>query len=381
MDELSSLGYRVLLITSAGLKDKNWPKHALDEIFYMEEITPSHWNLTHLIEGFAYLLRNRKVDAVVALDDYDVEKAALIRETFRIPGMGTSTHHYFRDKLAMRQKASSIGLEVPEFSSVFNNKEVEDYLEKVEGPWVLKPRSQASASGIKKIHSKEQAFEELEKLDKERHLYLLESYRKGTVYHVDSLTYQGEVVFTCVSQYLNPPLDVSQGGVFQSITLGRYSDAFKALEKENKKVIERFGLQNGAAHTEFIYGEEDLKWYFLETSSRVGGAHIADLVETSTGVNLWREWAKIEHSVLSKLPYPIKNPTGFSAGLIIALSKEKHPDTSEIQCEEIVKTLPLDYHVGLVIKTPEKEQTLSLLEQIAEWITKNHLSVVPPKTM
>ena len=105
------------------------------------------------------------------LDDYDVEKAALIRETFRIPGMGQTTHRYFRDKLAMRQKAKDSGISVPEFTAVFNDHEVDEFTDRVPAPWVLKPRSEASASGIKKITSKEQLLEALETLGEERHLF------------------------------------------------------------------------------------------------------------------------------------------------------------------------------------------------------------------
>ena len=105
MDECKKLGNKVILITSENLKEKNWPWHAIDEVYYMPEIEASVWNLDHLVQGFAYLMKNHQIDAVIALDDYDVEKAAMIRETYRIPGMGQTTHRYFRDKLAMRQQA------------------------------------------------------------------------------------------------------------------------------------------------------------------------------------------------------------------------------------------------------------------------------------
>ena len=141
------------------------------------------------MQGFSHLMKSRKVDAVIALDDYDVEKAALIRETFRIPGMGQTTHRYFRDKLAMRQKAKDSGINVPEFTAIFNDNEVENFTNKVPAPWVLKPRSEASASGIKKLKNKEELWEALEKLGEERHLFLLESFKPGDVYHVDSLTF------------------------------------------------------------------------------------------------------------------------------------------------------------------------------------------------
>ena len=56
-----------------------------------------------------------------------------------------------------------------------------------------------------------------------------------------------------------------------------------------------FGLVRGVAHTEFIKSHNNGQFYFLETAARVGGANIAEMVEASTGINLWsHEWAKIE---------------------------------------------------------------------------------------
>ena len=381
MDEMKKLGNKVILITSENIKEKNWPWHAIDEVFYMQEVEPSVWNLDHLVQGFSYLMKTRKVDAVVALDDYDVEKAALIRETFRIPGMGQTTHRYFRDKLAMRQKAKDSGIDVPEFSAVFNDEAVNQFISTVPAPWVLKPRSEASATGIKKIKSSEELWQAIEETQEERHKFLLESFKPGDVFHVDSLVYNSEIVFTSASKYLAPPMQVShEGGVFRTKTLGRYSDEYKALEAANKKVLTSFGLKNGATHTEFIRGKDDGKWYFLETSSRVGGAHIPDLVEASSGINIWREWAKIENALLKNSPYEIGKPTGFSAGLIIALAKDKNPDYEEFKCEEVVRFLPLDYHVGIVYKSNDKNRIQELLDEAAIMINEKFLNILPPKS-
>ena len=380
MDEMKKLGNRIILVTSENLKEKNWPWHAIDEVFYMPELKPSVWNLEHMIQGFSHLMKTRKVDAVVALDDYDVEKAALIRETFRIPGMGQTTHRYFRDKLAMRQKAKDSGIHVPEFTAVFNDNEVNDFIKKVPAPWVLKPRSEASASGISKITSEEQLYDALNALGEERHLFLLESFKPGDVYHVDSLTFNRKLVFTSASKYLAPPMQVShEGGVFRSKTLGRYSDEFKALEELNAKVLSSFGLVNGATHTEFIRGKEGNRWYFLETSSRVGGAHIPDLVEASSSINIWREWAKIEDSLLRGKDYTTSPPTGYYSGLIIALIKDKEPDYSNFESAEVVKFLPIDYHIGIVYKSTDAEVIQKKLDSTAEKIHIEMLNILPPK--
>lgn len=379
MDEMKRLGNKVILITSENLKDKNWPWHAIDEVFYMPELAPSVWNMEHLVQGFSHLMTTRKIDAVVALDDYDVEKAALIRETFRIPGMGQTTHRYFRDKLAMRQQAKDTGISVPEFTAVFNNDTVHEFTQKVPAPWVLKPRSEASASGIKKINSTEELWPAIESLGDERHLFLLESFKPGDVFHVDSLVYNKEIVFTCCSKYLAPPMKVShEGGVFRTRTLNRYSDEFNDLDDINTQVLTKFGLVNGATHSEYIKGE-DGKYYFLETSSRVGGAHIPDLVEAATGINIWREWARLETALLQNKIYEVEKPTGFFAGLIIALAKELHPDTTTFECEEVVKFLPIDYHIGIVYKSTDEGKVEQRLDEAARMITENILNILPPK--
>ena len=379
MDEMKKLGNKVILITSENIKEKNWPWHAIDEVFYMSEVGPSVWNLEHLVQGFSHLMKSRKVDAVVALDDYDVEKAALIRETFRIPGMGQTTHRYFRDKLAMRQMAKDSGIDVPEFTSIFNDAVIDEFADKVPSPWVLKPRSEASATGIKKLNSKEELWEVVNTLGEERHKFLLESFKPGDVFHVDSLTFNKEIVFTSASQYLAPPMQVShEGGVFRTRTLNRYSDEFSALSEINSDVLHHFGLVNGATHSEYIRGT-DGKYYFLETSSRVGGAHIPDLVEAATGINIWKEWARLETALLRNQPYTVDKPTGFFAGLIIALAKELHPDTSEFECDEVVEFLPIDYHIGIVYKSGNENVIIQKLDEAAQKITEHILNILPPK--
>lgn len=381
MDEMHQLGNKVILITSENFKDKNWPWFAISEVYYMQEIEASVWNLDHLIDGFSFLLKTHKIDAVIALDDYDVEKAALVRETFRIAGMGQTTHRYFRDKLAMRQMAKDSEINAPQFSAIFNDETVNKFTEENPAPWVLKPRSEASAAGIIKIKSKDQLWSEIEKLGLERYKFLLESFKPGDVFHVDSLIYNKEILFTSASQYLSPPMEIShEGGVFRTKTLPLYSEEYIALEKANSKVLKSFGLVNGVSHTEFIRSKENGKWYFLETSSRVGGAHIPDLVEASTGINLWREWARIEDALLKKTTYEIGKSTGFAAGLIVALGKEKVQNYEKFQCEEVLKFLPLDYHIAIVYKSDSKEKIQERLDEAAQLITEEYLNILPPKS-
>lgn len=379
MDEMRQLGNKVILITSENLKEKDWPHHAISEIYYMHESAPSVWNLDHLVEGFSYLLKQQRVDAVVALDDYDVEKAAMLRETFRIAGMGQTTYRYFRDKLAMRQMAKKSGISVPEFCAVFNDEEIKEFIARVDAPWVLKPRSEASASGIKKIKSEEELWPALEALGQERYRFLLESFKPGDVFHVDSLVYEKKIVFSCVSKYLAPPMAVSHdGGAFRTMTLGPDDKECRKLSEINADVLKNFGLVNGATHSEFIKGA-DGRYYFLETSSRVGGAHIPDMVEAATGINIWREWARLENALLRNETYSVATPKKDFAGLIISLVKERTPDTEPFQRKEVVKFLPLEHHIGIVYKADSEETIQHCLTESESYIRENMLNILPPK--
>ena len=67
----------------------------------------------------------------------------------RVPGIGLTTVRYFRDKLAMRMRALDRHVRVPDFVPIVNHEDIRYYLDHVPGPWVLKPRQEASAIGIK----------------------------------------------------------------------------------------------------------------------------------------------------------------------------------------------------------------------------------------
>lgn len=303
---IKAAGNRVFLITKQSLQREAWPWEAIDEVFYVEKDDNSPENLHNLALGLAHLLRSQKVDRIVALDDFDVEKAAFLREQFRIPGMGQTTGRYFRDKLAMRMKAAEAGIPVPAFSPLFNDEEIRRFSETVPAPWLVKPRSEASATGITKIHSTEQLWQHLEKLGDERHRYLIEAFKPGDVYHADALSIDGKMEFCRISKYLDTPFEVAHGeGIFRTHTVAFGEEEDQALKALTRRVMDAFGMRSSASHTEFIRSHETGEYVFLETSSRVGGAHIAEMVEASSGLNLWWEWARIEDSVAKGSPYAL----------------------------------------------------------------------------
>lgn len=371
-------GCRTLLLTSASLKDEKWPRESIDEMFYMPDVQ-KEWNMQDTLLGVSYMARKEHIDRIVALDDFDVEKAATLREHLRVPGMGDTTARYFRDKLAMRGRAREEGLPVPDYIQVLNHDRLREFMERVPAPWVLKPRSLAGSMGIKKLHSADEFWATLEQLGDQQSFYLLERFVPGDIYHVDSLFYEREPVFSIASRYGRPPMEVSQlGDIFSTATLPLDSAESKELVAFNKKVMNTFGLLRGASHSEFIRGREDGKLYFLETSARVGGAHIVDLVQAATGINLWAEWAKLEIAG-GKKPYQPPKPRNDAAGLLVSLAKQERPDTSAYNDPEVVwRMTEKKHHVGLIVKSPDAKRVQELLNGYAERMRRDFLAWQPP---
>jgi biotin carboxylase len=354
-------GCRVFLLTVEKLRHANWPSEAIDEMFYMPEDLPT----ADIIRAVSFMARTHPIDRIVALDEFDMENVAALREHLRIPGMGLTTMRYFRDKLAMRGRAQESGILVPEFVHVLNYDDLKNFMARVKPPWLLKPRSQASGIGMKKIYEPAELWPLLDQLGDRQSFFLLEQFVPGDVFHVDSIVSERKVVFAEAHMYGKPPLDVShQGGIFTTRTLSRISSESKALLKMNRALIEALGLVRGVTHAEFLRAHDDGQIYFIEIAARVGGAYISDVIEAATGVNLWREWARIEVGG-GKTPYDLPNVRRDYAGVVISLARQDHPDTSSYNDPEIVLRIPKHHHAGFVLRANKPQRIEELLDSYA----------------
>jgi biotin carboxylase len=374
MRECKRQSCRVILVTAEKLRDADWPRESLDDTFYL----PAQIALADIVQAVTHLARTHKLDRIVALDEYDMETAATLREHLRIPGMGLTTMRYFRDKLAMRMRALDRNIRVPDFVPIVHHEDIRHYMGHVPGPWVLKPRQEASAIGIKKIDKAEDLWPVLEQLGNRQSSYLLEKFLPGDVYHVDSVVSENEVVFANASQYGKPPMNVAQGGgIFTTFTVPRESQEDSGLRAINSELIASLGLLRGVAHAEFIRAHADGQFYFLECAARVGGAYINEMVEAATGINLWREWARIEIAGGDgsyKLP-PVREDY---AGVIVSLARQEDPDTSAYSDPEVHLRIKRHHHAGLVLRSSDPQRIPKLLDDYARRFAHEFLAVEPP---
>jgi biotin carboxylase len=375
--ECKRQGCRVLLLVADEYRHHDWPWEDIDEHFYMPELSKQP-DVTHAV---SYLARSHQIDRIVALDDYDVATAASLREHLRLPGMGESVARYFRDKLAMRVQAQAEGIRVPAFTGLFNYDRLRAFMAQVPPPWVLKPRFEAGAVGIRKLQQEEAVWRALDDLGDQQSFYLLEQFLPGDVYHVDSIVWGSEVIFAVASRYGAPPLSVTTGGgIFNTRILNNEGEETAVLRQKNESLLQALRLELGVAHTEFIRSHADGEFYFLETAARVGGANIDKMVEAATGIVLWQEAARLVLADVRGETYQLPPHRQEYAGLIICLARQQHPDLSAYQDEEIAWRLPKEYHAGLLVASPSVARVEQLLASYNERFAQDFLAVGQPKS-
>jgi biotin carboxylase len=376
--ECRQQGATVVLLTADSLAGAEWPRDAIDEIQTIARDADD----AAIRQAVDAIARRHRIDRITALDDFDVEMAAMLREHLQVAGMGRTTASRFRDKLAMRMKARSSGVPVPEFSPTFNDQQVNDWAARVPAPWMLKPRSSAAAIGIKKIGSHDELWRALDAAGSQRSNSLLEQFVAGDVYHVDSIIWNGAVVFAVAHKYGRPPMEVAhQGGLFITRRLADASEEGRALLALNEQLQGALGLRRGVSHTEFIRGSGGSDgaggFVFLETSARVGGAFIVDTIEAATGVNLWREWARIELAGEDG-GYALPARRDDFSAIVLTLARQESPDMSAYTDPEIAKTIRKDHHAGLIVRSPDAGRVDALVADYTQRFYRDFFATAPP---
>jgi biotin carboxylase len=374
MRQCADMGVRPTLLTVEKHRHSDWPWDCLEDIACM----PEDLTREQIMNTVCYMARERRFDRVVALDEFDQETAAAVREHWRLPGMNLSTTAFYRDKLAMRTGARNAGFLVPEFCRVLNYDDLREYMASVPGPWLLKPRAEASALGIRKIQEPEQLWRSLDELGDRQSHFLMERFVPGDIFHVDSIVSEGRVIFSVVHQYGRPPMQVMhEGGVFTTRTVDRTSAVWQELTALNNRLAPALGMVHGVTHGEYIRAHADGRFYFLEIAARVGGAFIVDLVQASTGINLWREWARLEIDHLLGAPYVLPPNYEEYAGSVLCLAQTAEPDTSSFNAPEIVYRMKKHHHAGLIVRSHLPERIRELLEDYGDQFARRYLATMP----
>lgn len=236
---------------------------------------------------------------IICLDETLLLLVAALREKYDIPGAKYHELLAFRNKVMMKKKLQISGINVPRFVSLEEYSAEKDPIKLYEAikqttsvPFIVKPVAGASSLGTCKIENKEQ-FIEWHSTNDNLNSYEAEEYIDGIMYHVDGLYFDKEIIFSAVSEYINPCLAFTYGKTIGSIPLQNTSPIYQKLTLENNKIVQQLALPDGAFHTEFFLTKNNIS-VFIEIAARPAGGPIVKTLEKSFDINLYESILKYE---------------------------------------------------------------------------------------
>lgn len=354
-------------------------KRVLDDY----EQVPSVVHEGALLEAVRRLQSRSWVDRLEATVEAHILPVARVREACGIPGTSYRTAYLCRDKPAMKEALREAGIPTAQSTGADSAQEVEEFVERVGYPVILKPRSAAGASGAyraddpKSLH---QAMEASGLLD--GHSVAVEEFIEGHEGFYDTLSIDGEITHDFISHYYPNVLEAMRERWVNPylITTNRMdAPAYTALKEMGARVNEALGIGTSATHMEWFYGPKGLK--FSEIGCRPPGVRVWDIYSEANDFDLYREWA-----MAVTRGHATKAPSRRYAGALLNLRPERdgrivaYEGLDQVQRE--VGEWIIDYHLPPVgsgtapfeggymvnawmrIKHPDYDQ----LRAICDWI-------------
>ncbi|MER5886126.1 ATP-grasp domain-containing protein [Streptomyces sp. NPDC001941] len=274
--------------------------------------------------------RHGPVAAVVALSEFDLDTAALLREALGVPGWSSNYVRRFRDKTVMKQWLRYAGVRAPRFVHLDAHSEPSQVLGEIPLPLILKPRDGAASRGVRLVRTKDELAAALREIGEEAAGYEAEEYVEGQILHVDGIRRDGGFHCVTVSRYVNTCLDFVHGVPLGSSLLddGAPRDELTGFAADCLDALE---LWTGPFHLEVIVDGEG-RPVFLEVGLRPGGAGVPFLHRDLYGIDLYCEAFRTALG-LAPLSAPLVRPAGPGSGGWLVF-----PEPAELPAQVVSRT-------------------------------------------
>ncbi|MFJ6016538.1 acetyl-CoA carboxylase biotin carboxylase subunit family protein [Streptomyces sp. NPDC092952] len=227
------------------------------------------------------MARERPFTHVVTDNEYDLERAAHIRQDLGLPGQSRASALSFRDKAVMKETAG-LAVPVPRFARLTAFADLTDFVEKSAYPVVVKPVKQGGSRDIAVLRDDG----DLVALSRRpwRDDLMVEEFVEGPMYHIDAVVSEG-YRFVASSRYLRSCLGVFSGQNNGSVQLRPDSPLARRLEAYLDQVLTAFETPATSAYHLEVFHTPDDELVLCEIASRVGGDRIPLLTRLTYGVD------------------------------------------------------------------------------------------------
>lgn len=240
-----------------------------------------------LAAGDSFLTGKSGASRVVCRGEYDILRAAELRERHGLAGPTAADCAPFRDKHLMKKLVTSSQVRTPRCAEVRSKQEAQAFLAR-ERKIVLKPLTASGAVGTHVVTDVAQ-LDTLWDTEIEPPVLAEEWIAASGMIHVDGILEDGEILFVHVSRYYNDCLAWRDQKPVGSISLPASHPLHPPAVAALKDVVNHLPKLSTAFHAEFFV-VEGRELVFCEIACRSPGARIVQQIRHETGVDLDEVW-------------------------------------------------------------------------------------------
>ena len=303
------------VITVVGTMKNNYPPsiELADEVCYMD--------ISNQDEVLSKA-KDLKLDGI-ATCCLDTGLAALGKscEQLGLTGLTENAAMICQDKLKMKTALIESGVSTANFFKVSSEKELNESLQKLMLPVIIKATDLQGSKGIYIAHTEQEAYEGFEcaMIDSNRNYCIIEEFIEGWEFGAQSFVYNGEVLFV-MPHGDNTFMSHTAIPVGHYVPINCSEDIIRQTEVCVRDAIKAIGLDNCAVNVDLTI--KDGKIYIIELTGRVGANCLPELVSFNFGINYYQ---MIVTTALGENPKEIwdKRSKKTNAGLAKMLISEK----------------------------------------------------------
>ncbi|WP_211749304.1 ATP-grasp domain-containing protein [Paenibacillus sp. Marseille-Q4541] len=255
--------------------------------FYSNTIGFPNFSLNDNVYKFiSDMHKESNIDFIIATHEFDLLKAARLREHLKVTGQHGESARAFRDKVYMKQLVQN-SIRIPKFRKIHDVMDLISFIEENDYPIVIKPIDGAGSVDVQIIRGQQQLLPILE-TGLEANLEV-EEYIEGEMYHVDGIFSGSQLLLSRPSRYINGCMAFHEDKYLGSLLL-QPGELFDRLNNAVESVLRALPTPDHAIsfHAEFFLTNSD-EIVLCEIASRVGGGDIVETIDFATGVNILRE--------------------------------------------------------------------------------------------
>ncbi|TAF65862.1 MAG: ATP-grasp domain-containing protein [Cytophagales bacterium] len=273
---VKALGHRVVVM------DKNENAFAFK---YADQVAIV--DFFHPEKVYQYLNESKEsIHAVIAANDAGVRSAAYVSEKLNIINHSIETSLACTDKGLMRTKWKEQNISQPPFEIVDNANALENAINRIGIPCVIKPCYSWGSRGVSIISEPQhlqKAIQFTTQNDYEGRHYIVEKAIEGTEYTVEGLAKNGNISILTTSDKVPQNHIIYRVAMQLNYPAQLSNEKLETLQQLVKDAAKVLGIENGAIHAECIYDGE--KFQMVELAGRPGGGHIFGyIVEAVSGI-------------------------------------------------------------------------------------------------